>query len=239
MPKSYSGDLREGQAWPATLWVGTVPEFASPWRLAVIAAANSFVLVASYFGVAALAWGLADATMDQPRDFEAPPESPSEQRRWRPQSVVEGRAEAPPPDSPQYGRSRPAIAEITRASRRRLFGLNGRSRRAGFSPGPRHRRRDDRAGSGGGAASPADGRQASSNTSPIGERPASVDVAGHEHRVERFGRRGYRRAAPEHDAADRFHEAPIAHFRFGIRSARPRYGCRIGAPYPRVAMMQS
>ncbi len=70
-------------AWPATLWVGTVPDLASPWRLAVIAAANSFVLVASYFGVAALAWGLADATMDQPRDFEAPPESPSEQRRWR------------------------------------------------------------------------------------------------------------------------------------------------------------
>jgi hypothetical protein len=52
-------------AWPATLWVGTVPDLASPWRLAVIAAANSFVLVASYFGVAALAWGLADATMDQ------------------------------------------------------------------------------------------------------------------------------------------------------------------------------
>ncbi|MFZ1884257.1 MAG: metallophosphoesterase [Rhodoplanes sp.] len=70
--------------WPATLWVGTIADLASPWRVVAIAVANSFVLIAGYFGVAALAWGLADATMDQPRDFiVSPAHPPSEQRRWR------------------------------------------------------------------------------------------------------------------------------------------------------------
>ena len=70
--------------WPATLWVGTIADLASPWRVVAIAVANSFVLIAGYFGVAALGWGLADATMDQPRDFiVSPAHPPSEQRRWR------------------------------------------------------------------------------------------------------------------------------------------------------------
>jgi len=70
--------------WPATLWGGTIADLASPWRVVAIAVANSFVLIAGYFGVAALAWGLADATMDQPRDFiVSPAHPPSEQRRWR------------------------------------------------------------------------------------------------------------------------------------------------------------
>ena len=70
--------------WPATLWVGTITDLASPWRVVAIAVANSFVLIAGYFGVAAFAWGLADATMDQPRDFiVSPAHPPSEQLRWR------------------------------------------------------------------------------------------------------------------------------------------------------------
>jgi hypothetical protein len=43
--------------------------------------ANSFVLIASYFGVVALAGGLADATVEQPHDFIASPaRAPSEQQ---------------------------------------------------------------------------------------------------------------------------------------------------------------
>lgn len=72
------------QVWPATVWVGTIADLGSPGRAVAIAAANSFVLIASYFGVAALAWGLADAAMDQPRDFIAPPAHASnDERRWR------------------------------------------------------------------------------------------------------------------------------------------------------------
>ena len=70
--------------WPATLWVGTITDLASPWRVVAIAVTNSFVLIAGYFGVAALAWGLADATMDQPRDFiVSPAHASGEERRWR------------------------------------------------------------------------------------------------------------------------------------------------------------
>jgi len=70
--------------WPATVWTGPIADLVSPWHAVKIAMANSFVLIASYFGIAALAWGLADATMDQPRDFIASPaHTQSEQRRWR------------------------------------------------------------------------------------------------------------------------------------------------------------
>lgn len=69
--------------WPSTQWVGTVSDLASPWRLLFIAIANSVVLVAGYLAAAALAWGIADATMDQPRDLNVRPAPPEERRRWR------------------------------------------------------------------------------------------------------------------------------------------------------------
>lgn len=70
--------------WPATLWTETLADLTSPARVIKIAAANGFVLIASYFGIAALAWGMADATMDQPRDFiPSPAPAHAEMLRWR------------------------------------------------------------------------------------------------------------------------------------------------------------
>src|SRR5262249_4800514 len=42
----------------------------SPSHLAAVALANTVVLVAGYLAAAALIWGIADATMAQPRDLE-------------------------------------------------------------------------------------------------------------------------------------------------------------------------
>ncbi|BCP53688.1 hypothetical protein K32_23050 [Kaistia sp. 32K] len=55
--------------WPATRWVGTLADLAAPRQLALIAVANAVVLLALYLAVAALAWGIADAIMPQPRTF--------------------------------------------------------------------------------------------------------------------------------------------------------------------------
>ena len=52
-------------------------------RLAIVALANSVVLVAAYLAVAALAWGIADATMAQPRDFDQFDDRPEGARTWR------------------------------------------------------------------------------------------------------------------------------------------------------------
>jgi len=59
--------------WPATLWVGTFPDFGTMRRIVIVAAANSFVVMASYFAVAALVWGVADAVMSPLRGFKATP----------------------------------------------------------------------------------------------------------------------------------------------------------------------
>src|SRR5262245_45387178 len=63
-------------AWPASRWIGNVADLVWPQRLVVPALANAVVLLGSYLAVAALAWGLADATMDQPRDLRAFDRSP-------------------------------------------------------------------------------------------------------------------------------------------------------------------
>ena len=49
--------------WPATKWVGTFADLASVRQVVTNAAANSFVVMAGYFAVAALVWGIADAVM--------------------------------------------------------------------------------------------------------------------------------------------------------------------------------
>jgi predicted phosphodiesterase len=70
-------------AWPATRWVGTLADFASPRLLITIALANAIVIVAGYFGGAAFVWGMADATMAQPRDLRSFDTPPRGGRTWR------------------------------------------------------------------------------------------------------------------------------------------------------------
>ncbi|MBV9969317.1 MAG: metallophosphoesterase, partial [Xanthobacteraceae bacterium] len=70
-------------AWPHTRWALSFAELPAPRFLILIALANAVVIVSSYFGLAALVWGLADATMAQARDlrsFDAPPRGG---RTWR------------------------------------------------------------------------------------------------------------------------------------------------------------
>lgn len=53
--------------WPSTRWSGSMADLAAPLRLAAAGAANAAVLIVGYFAAAAAVWGIADATMDQPR----------------------------------------------------------------------------------------------------------------------------------------------------------------------------
>lgn len=69
--------------WPLTRWVGTAADLVSPWSLVGVAVANCTVVVAAYFAVAALVWGVADATMDQPRTVADYPAATEGRRRWR------------------------------------------------------------------------------------------------------------------------------------------------------------
>jgi len=70
-------------AWPASRWIGEVADLASPQRLFVPALANAVVIVSAYLGVVALVSGIADATMDQPRDLAAFDEPAPASRTWR------------------------------------------------------------------------------------------------------------------------------------------------------------
>jgi hypothetical protein len=69
--------------WPLTRWIGTAADLVSPWSLVGVAVANSTVVVAAYFAAAALAWGIADATMGQPRTLAGFPAATPGRRRWR------------------------------------------------------------------------------------------------------------------------------------------------------------
>lgn len=70
-------------AWPASRWLGTIGDLASPRLLLTIALANSIVLIAAYLAGAALVWAVADATMPPPRDHEPLAERPQMHRQWR------------------------------------------------------------------------------------------------------------------------------------------------------------
>lgn len=70
-------------AFPATRWVGEVADLAHPLRLLVPALANTVTVMSSYLAVASLVWGIADASMDQPRDLAAFDEASPSARRWR------------------------------------------------------------------------------------------------------------------------------------------------------------
>ena len=70
-------------AWPASRWVGTIEDLASPQRLLVPALANAAVLLGGYLAAAALAWGIADAAMPQPRDLLEFDRAPADRQIWR------------------------------------------------------------------------------------------------------------------------------------------------------------
>ncbi len=70
-------------AWPSTRWIGKVADFASPHLLNVPTITNTIVVMSSYLAVAALVWGLADATADQPLDLEAFDVASPSARVWR------------------------------------------------------------------------------------------------------------------------------------------------------------
>ncbi len=69
--------------WPSAHLFGRASEVAS-WRdLVPVALANSVVLVAGYFAVAALVWGFADATMAEPRSLKDFHTGKTKGRKWR------------------------------------------------------------------------------------------------------------------------------------------------------------
>ncbi|MET4632690.1 metallophosphoesterase family protein [Kaistia defluvii] len=69
--------------WPATHWTGTLADLSAPRRVVGIALANGTVLLCAYLAIAALVWGIADATMAQPRGFTGFRPAPDEAPRWR------------------------------------------------------------------------------------------------------------------------------------------------------------
>jgi len=70
-------------AWPHTRWTASIADIADPLRLLWPAIANAVVIVSSYFCVAALLWGLADARMAAPLDLEHYADPAGVARRWR------------------------------------------------------------------------------------------------------------------------------------------------------------
>ena len=70
-------------AWPASRWLGSFADFASPHLLITAALANAVVIIAGYFGGAAFIWGMADATMAQPCDLRSYDARPRGVRSWR------------------------------------------------------------------------------------------------------------------------------------------------------------
>ena len=69
--------------WPSAQVLDGMAIVESPGRLAVVALANSVVLIAGYLAVAALVWAVADATMGQPRDLDEFDQRPDNGRTWR------------------------------------------------------------------------------------------------------------------------------------------------------------
>ncbi len=65
-------------AWRHSRWEGTIDDLTSLHHLTPVALANSVVLISAYLAVAALYWGIADASMPQPHTLdklESPPHS--------------------------------------------------------------------------------------------------------------------------------------------------------------------
>ena len=69
--------------WPASRWVGSLADLGAPFQLVPVVLANSVVLISGYFAAAALIWGIADATMAQPRNLRAYAVLSDGDRTWR------------------------------------------------------------------------------------------------------------------------------------------------------------
>ena len=70
-------------AWRHSRWVGTTADLSSLHRLAPVAFANSAVLVSAYLAIAALVWGMADASMAQPHTLDEFPSTVGQGRTFR------------------------------------------------------------------------------------------------------------------------------------------------------------
>lgn len=69
--------------WPASRWAAGLIDLTLSHHLVMATLANAIVLVCCYLAVASLAWGFADASMDQPADLAAFDIPPSGARIWR------------------------------------------------------------------------------------------------------------------------------------------------------------
>lgn len=70
-------------AWPLSRWTASLAHVESLNWLASTIAANAIVIVASYLAGSALVWGVADATMRQPRDLRDFSLPQPHDRQWR------------------------------------------------------------------------------------------------------------------------------------------------------------
>ncbi|MGY3616498.1 metallophosphoesterase family protein [Bradyrhizobium sp. USDA 10063] len=68
--------------WPSSQWTGLI-DLAVVHHLVMTTLANAIVLVSCYLAAASLAWGFADAGMDQPADLAAFDTPRSDARIWR------------------------------------------------------------------------------------------------------------------------------------------------------------
>jgi predicted MPP superfamily phosphohydrolase len=68
---------------PYTLWTAEFSDLLTPLQLVVPALANAAVILFGYCAAAAFVWGMADAAMDQPRDWSNFAHSDSLSRSWR------------------------------------------------------------------------------------------------------------------------------------------------------------
>ncbi|WP_454620050.1 metallophosphoesterase family protein [Bradyrhizobium cenepequi] len=69
--------------WPASRWTAGLIDLALGHHLVMTTLANAIVLVSCYLAAASLAWGFADASMDQPADLAAFDIPRSDARIWR------------------------------------------------------------------------------------------------------------------------------------------------------------
>lgn len=69
--------------WDFTQWSASVSDLAAPHLLLPAVLANMALLVVGYLGVGSLFWGLADATMEQPRSVAGTELSEPNTSRWR------------------------------------------------------------------------------------------------------------------------------------------------------------
>ena len=70
-------------AWRRSLWAANLSDLMAMRRMALAALANSLVLVAGYLAATAFVWGIADATLPQPRDLGTFLPRAARGRRWR------------------------------------------------------------------------------------------------------------------------------------------------------------